>query len=148
VEKCMSVRMDNVLVVVDDLEAAIAFFGGIGLEVEGRAVVEGDAVDRLVGIDGVRSEIVVMRTPDGESRIELDRFHAPGSVRAETRQAPVNALGIRRLMFAVDDLREVLARLHDLGAELVGEVTEYAGYRMCYLRGPDGVMVALTEQLG
>ncbi len=144
----MTVRMDNVLVVVDDLEAAIAFFGAIGMEVEGRAIVEGEAVDRLVGIDGVRSEIVMMRTPDGQSRIELDKFHTPAAVRAETEQAPVNALGIRRFMFAVADLDDVLARLRGQGAELVGEVTEYGSYRMCYLRGPDGVMVALTEQLG
>jgi catechol 2,3-dioxygenase-like lactoylglutathione lyase family enzyme len=146
-ERHVTVRMDNVLVVVDDLEAAIAFFRAIGMEVEGRAIVEGEAVDRLVGIDGVRSEIVMMRTPDGQSRIELDKFHAPDAVRAETRQAPVNALGIRRFMFAVDDLDGVLARLRSLGAELVGEVTEYGGYRMCYLRGPDRVMVALTEQV-
>ncbi|MBD3927162.1 VOC family protein [Nocardioides cavernae] len=144
----MTVRMDNVLVVVDDLEAAIAFFGAIGLEVEGRAIVEGEPVDRLVGIDGVRSEIVMMRTPDGQSRIELDKFHTPAAAHAGTERAPVNALGIRRFMFAVDDLDDVLARLGGQGAELVGEVTEYAGYRMCYLHGPDGVMVALSEQLG
>lgn len=117
------------------------------MEVEGRAIVEGESVDRLVGIDGVRSEIVMMRTPDGRARIELDKFHSPGAVRAETQQAPVNALGIRRFMFAVDDLDDVLARLHGHGAELVGEVTQYDSYRMCYLHGPDGVMVALTEQL-
>jgi catechol 2,3-dioxygenase-like lactoylglutathione lyase family enzyme len=143
----MTVRMDNVLVVVDDLEAAIDFSGAIGLEVEGRAIVEGDAVDRLMGIDGVRSEIVMMRTPDGRSRIELDKFHAPAAVRAEAERAPVNALGIRRFMFAVDDLDEVLSRLRGQGADLVGEVTEYGGYRMCYLRGPDEVMVALSQQL-
>ena len=144
----MTLRMDNVLVVVEDLEAAIGFFGALGMELEGRAIVEGEAVDRLVGIDGVRSEIAMMRTPDGQSRIELDTFHEPGVVGGETRRAPVNALGIRRFMFAVDDLEDVLARLHGHGAELVGEVTEYGGYRMCYLRGPDGVMVALTEELG
>jgi len=144
----MTLRMDNVLVVVDDLEAAIAFFAALGMEVEGRTVVEGEPVDRLVGIDGVRSEIVMMRTPDGGSRIELDKFHAPGAVGAEDPPAPVNALGIRRFMFEVDDLDDVLVRLQqDHGAELVGEVTQYDGYRMCYLHGPDGVMVALTEQL-
>ena len=143
----MTVRMDNVLVVVDDLEGAIAFFDALGMEVEGRAIVEGESVDRLVGIDGVRSEIVMMRTPDGQSRIELDKFHSPAAVRAEPGQAPVNAIGIRRFMFAVDDLDDVLSRLHGLGAELVGEVTRYGNYRMCYLHGPDGIMVALTEQL-
>ena len=144
----MTVRMDNTLVVVDDLEAAIAFFGAIGMEVEGRAVVEGEAVDRLVGIDGVRSEIVMLRTPDGQSRIELDKFHAPDAVRAETQRAPVNAIGIRRFMFAVDDLDDVIARLRTHGAELVGEIAQYEdSYRLCFVRGPEGFIVGLAEQL-
>jgi catechol 2,3-dioxygenase-like lactoylglutathione lyase family enzyme len=143
----MGLRMDNVLVVVDDLEAAIAFLAAVGMEVEGRAIVEGEPVDRLLNLDGVRSEIVVMRTPEGGTRIELDKFHAPDAVGAGTAHAPVNAVGIRRFMFAVDDLDEVLARLRDLGAELVGEVTQYDGYRLSYVNGPDGLMVALTERL-
>ncbi|MGH3386507.1 MAG: VOC family protein [Nocardioidaceae bacterium] len=119
------------------------------MELEGRMTVEGESIDRLVALDGVRSEIVMMRTPDGHGRIELDKFHTPAAVRAEPEGAPVNALGIRRFMFAVDDLEDVLARLRTHGAELVGEVTQYEdSYRLCYVRGPDGVMVALSEQLG
>lgn len=141
-------RMDNVLIVVDDLKAAIAFFTALGLELEGEATVEGQHVDRLVGLDGVRSDIASMRTPDGHGRIELDKFHTPTAVRAEPEDAPVNMLGIRRIMFAVDDLEEVLARLKAHGAELVGEVVQYEdSYRLCYVRGPEGIMVALAEQL-
>ena len=144
----MTLHLDNVLLVVDDLDGVIAFFTELGLEIEGRAIVEGEEVDRLVALDGVRSEIVMMRTPDGRGRIELDKFHTPAAVRAEPEDAPVNALGIRRFMFAVDDLEGLLARLRTVGAEPLGEVLEFAGYRMCYLRGPDGIMVALSEQLG
>jgi catechol 2,3-dioxygenase-like lactoylglutathione lyase family enzyme len=141
-------RMDNVLIVVDDLKAAIAFFAELGLELEGETTVEGPAVDRLVGLDGVRSDIALMRTPDGHGRIELDKFHTPTAIRADPEDAPVNALGIRRIMFAVDDLEDVLARLRTHGAEPVGEVTQYEdGYRLCYVRGPEGIMVALAEQL-
>jgi catechol 2,3-dioxygenase-like lactoylglutathione lyase family enzyme len=139
--------MDNVLIVVDDLDAAIAFFTDLGLELEGRATVEGPSVDRLVGLDGVSSEIVMMRTADGQG-VELDKFHSPPAVRAEPVDAPVNTLGIRRLMFAVDDLDAVLARLRTHGAELVGEVVEYENsYRLCYVRGPEGLMVALGQKL-
>jgi catechol 2,3-dioxygenase-like lactoylglutathione lyase family enzyme len=142
-------RMDNVLLVVDDLEAAIAFFAALGMEREGEATVEGESVDRLVALDGVRSEIVMMRTPDGNGRVELDKFHTPPAIRAEPEDAPVNALGIRRIMFAVDDLDAVLARLRDHGGELVGEVVQYGdSNRLCYVRGPDGIMVALAESLG
>ena len=142
-------RMDNVLLVVDDLEAAIAFFAALGMEREGEATVEGESVDRLVALDGVRSEIVMMRTPDGNGRVELDKFHAPPAIRAEPEDAPVNALGIRRIMFAVDDLDAVLARLRSHGGELVGEVVQYGdSNRLCYVRGPDGIMVALAEALG
>jgi catechol 2,3-dioxygenase-like lactoylglutathione lyase family enzyme len=142
-------RMDNVLIVVDDLKAAIAFFAELGLELEGETTVEGPQVDRLVGLDGVRSEIASMRTPDGHGRIELDKFHAPTAVRAAPEDTPVNTLGIRRIMFAVDDIEDVLARLRAHGAELVGEVTQYQdSYRLCYVRGPEGIMVALAEQLG
>jgi catechol 2,3-dioxygenase-like lactoylglutathione lyase family enzyme len=142
------VRMDNVLLVVDDLKAAVAFFSALGLELEGEATVEGGSVDRLVGLEGVRSEIVMMRMPDGHGRIELDKFHAPPAVRAEPEDAPVNALGIRRIMFAVDDIDAVLARLRAQGAELIGDVVQYeGGYRLCYVRGPEGIIVALAESL-
>jgi catechol 2,3-dioxygenase-like lactoylglutathione lyase family enzyme len=141
-------RMDNVLLVVDDLEAAIAFFVELGLDLEGEATVEGQWVDRVVGLDGVKSDIAMMRTPDGHGRLELDKFHTPTAVRAEPEDAPVNTLGIRRIMFAVDDIDDVLARLRRHGAELIGEVVQYEDeYRLCYVRGPEGIMVALAEQL-
>jgi catechol 2,3-dioxygenase-like lactoylglutathione lyase family enzyme len=141
--------MDNVLLVVDDLEAAIAFFAELGLELEGHTTVEGSLVDRIVGLDGVRSDIATMRTPDGHGRIELDKFHTPAAIRAEPRDAPVNTLGIRRIMFAVDNLDDVLARLRTHGAELVGEVVQYEDqYRLCYVRGPEGIIVALAEARG
>jgi catechol 2,3-dioxygenase-like lactoylglutathione lyase family enzyme len=141
-------RMDNVLVVVDDLEAAIAFFVELGMELEGQATVEGPWVDRIVGLDGVRSDIAMMRTPDGHGRIELDKFHTPPAISVEPRNAPVNMLGIRRIMFSVDDIEEVLARLRAHGAELVGDVVRYEdAYRLCYVRGPEGIMIALAEQL-
>ena len=140
--------MDNVLIVVDDLEAAIAFFTELGLELEGKTTVEGPTVDRLVGLNGVRSDIASMRTPDGHGRIELDKFHTPAAVWAEPADAPVNALGIRRIMFAVDDIDDVLARLQARGAELIGEVVQFEdSYRLCYVRGPEGIMVALSEPL-
>jgi catechol 2,3-dioxygenase-like lactoylglutathione lyase family enzyme len=141
-------RMDNVLIVVDDLTAAIAFFAELGLELEGETTVEGQSVDRVVGLDGVRSDIAMMRTPDGHGRLELDKFHTPTAVRAEPEDAPVNTLGIRRIMFAVDDIEDVLARLQTHGAELMGEVVQYEDkYRLCYVRGPEGIMIALAEQL-
>lgn len=141
-------RMDNVLVVVDDLDAAIAFFGELGLELEGRATVEGPSVDRLVGLDGVRSEIATMRTPDGHGRVELDKFHAPEAVRREPDSAPVNTLGMRRIMFAVDGIDELIGRLRTHGAELVGEVVQYEdAYRLGYVRGPEGLIVGLAEQI-
>ena len=140
--------MDNVLLVVDDLEAAIAFFVELGMELGGAGPVEGLWVDRVVGLDGVRSEIAMMRTPDGHGRIELDKFHAPPAVRAEPEDAPLNSFGIRRIMFAVDDIEKVLGRLRSHGAELVGEVVQYEDhYRLCYVRGPDGIVVALAEPL-
>jgi catechol 2,3-dioxygenase-like lactoylglutathione lyase family enzyme len=141
--------MDNILLVVDNLEAAIAFFGELGMELEGRAPVEGDVVDRLIGLEGVRAEIASMRTPDGHVRIELDKYHAPLATRAEPEDAPVNALGYRRIMFEVDDLDETLGRLQGRGARLIGEVVQYGQeYRLCYLRGPEGIMVALSQSLG
>jgi catechol 2,3-dioxygenase-like lactoylglutathione lyase family enzyme len=143
-----SPRMDNVLIVVDDLEAAKAFFVELGMELEGQTTVEGPSVDRVVGLEGVRSDIAMLRTPDGHGRVELDKFHTPPAIRAEPREAPVNTLGIRRIMFGVDDIEEVLARLIAHGAELVGEVVQYGDtYRLCYVRGPDGIMVALAEEL-
>ena len=127
-------RMDNILLVVDDLEPAIAFFSALGLEIEGRSTVDGPSVDRLVGLDGVRSEIVMMRTPDGYG-IELDKFHAPPAVRAAPEVAPVNTTGLRRIMFSVDDLEAVLERLRAHGGELLGEVVQYEDSdRLC----PDG----------
>ncbi|TMF36053.1 MAG: VOC family protein [Chloroflexi bacterium] len=140
-------RMDNVGIVVNDLEAVIAFFVELGLELEGETTVEGPSVDRIVGLDGVRSDIAMMRTPDGHSRLELTRFHTPPATTAEPN-APVNTLGIRRIMFAVEDIEDVLARLQANGAELVGEVVQYEdSYRLCYVRGPEGILVALAEQL-
>ena len=141
-------RMDNVLIVVEDLTAAIAFFAELGLELEGEATVEGPMVDRVVGLDGVRSHIATMRTPDGHGRLELDQFDAPRAVRIGPEDAPVNTLGIRRIMFAVDDIDAVLARLRTRGATLVGEVAQYGDqYRLCYVRGPEGIIIALAEEL-
>jgi catechol 2,3-dioxygenase-like lactoylglutathione lyase family enzyme len=140
--------MDNVLIVVDDLEAVAAFFTELGLEREGEATVEGSSVDRLIGLDDVRATIVSMRTPDGHGRIELDKYHAPRAIRAEPEDAPVNTLGIRRVMFAVDDIDDVLGRLRSHGAELVGEIVQYEdSYRLCYVRGPEGIIIALAEAL-
>jgi len=143
-------RMENVLVVVEDLDAAIAFFVELGMELEGRSTVEGSWVDRIVGLEGVRSEIAMMRTPDGRGRLELDKFHAPPAIRSEPQDAPVNTLGIRRIMFAVDDIEDAVARLKTKSGELVGEVTriEDPSYLMCYVRGPEGIMVGLAQQLG
>jgi catechol 2,3-dioxygenase-like lactoylglutathione lyase family enzyme len=141
-------RMDNVGVVVDDLEAATAFFVELGLELEGEARVEGRWADRVVGLDGVRVDVAMLRTPDGPSRLELMKFHTPTAVSAEPENAPANTLGIRRIMFAVDDIEDVLARLLTQGAELVGELEQYEdSYRLCYVRDPEGIIVALAEQL-
>jgi len=141
-------RMDNVGVVVDDLAAVIAFFVELGLELEGEATVEGSSVDRLVGLDDVRTDIALMRTPDGHGRVELMKFQRPTSVSAEPKNAPANTLGIRRIMFAVDDIEDVVARLRAHGSELVGELTQYEDkYRLCYVRGPEGILVALAEEL-
>jgi catechol 2,3-dioxygenase-like lactoylglutathione lyase family enzyme len=140
-------RMDHVGVVVDDLEAAIAFFVELGLELEGEAAIEGQWVDRVAGLDGVRVDIAMMRTPDGHGRIELTKFHTPTAVSAEPN-APANTLGLRSIMFAVDDIEDVVARLRAHGAELVGELEQYEdSYRLCYVRGPEGIIVALAEQL-
>ncbi|KAB2345159.1 VOC family protein [Actinomadura rudentiformis] len=142
-------RMDNVLINVDDLEAAIAFFAELGMEVEGKALVEGDWAGRVVGLEGVRADIVMMRTPDGHGRVELSKFHTPSAISSEPRNAPANTLGMRRIMFTVDDLDDVIARLRTHGAELVGEVAQYQdSYRLCFIRGPEGIILGLSEELG
>jgi catechol 2,3-dioxygenase-like lactoylglutathione lyase family enzyme len=142
-------RMDHVSVVVDDLAAAIAFFTELGMELAGEAAVEGRWVDRVNGLDDVRVDITMMRTPDGHGRLELTKFHSPPVISAEPKDAPPNTLGLRSVMFAVDDIADAIARLRAHGAELVGEVADYEDiYRLCYVRGPGGIIVALAEQLG
>src|SRR3954447_16723789 len=142
-------RMDNVGIVVDDLEAAIGFFTELGLNLEGRAPIEGAWADGVTGLPGMRVEIAMMRTPDGHSRLELSRFLAPPVV-ADHRVAPVNSLGYLRVMFTVDDIDDTLARLGKHGAELVSsEVVRYEdAYRLCYIRGPEGLLIGLAEELG
>jgi catechol 2,3-dioxygenase-like lactoylglutathione lyase family enzyme len=140
--------MDHVSVVVDDLEAALAFFVELGMELEGRMPVEGQWVDHINGLDDVRVEIAMMRTPDGHGKLELTKFHTPTVLSAEPENAPPNTLGLRSVMFAVDDIEDVVARLRTRGAELVGQVDQYEDmYRLCYVRGPAGIIVALAEQL-
>src|SRR5690349_24952455 len=140
-------RMDNVGIVVEDLDAAIEFFTELGLELEGRAPVEGDWADGVTGLRGMRVEIAMMRTPDGHSRLELSRFLAPAVV-TDHRDAPVNALGYLRVMFAVDDIDETIERLRTRGAQLVGEVVDYKDvYRLCYIRGPEGLLIGLAQEL-
>ena len=141
-------RMDNVGIVVEDLAATTEFFRELGLELEGRAMVEGEWAGRVTGLGDQRVEIAMMRTPDGHSRLELSRFLEPPVV-ADHRSAPVNALGYLRVMFAVDDVDETLARLREHGAELVGDVVQYEdAYRLCYIRGPEGLLIGLAQQLG
>jgi catechol 2,3-dioxygenase-like lactoylglutathione lyase family enzyme len=140
--------MDNVGIVVESLEAAISFFAELGLELEGRATVEGEWAGRVTGLGDQRVEIAMMRTPDGHSRLELSRFVAPSTV-ADHRNAPVNALGYLRVMFAVEDIDDTLARLVPHGAELVGELVQYEDkHRLCYIRGPEGILIGLAEQIG
>jgi catechol 2,3-dioxygenase-like lactoylglutathione lyase family enzyme len=140
--------MDNVGIVVESLDAAISFFAELGLELEGRATVEGEWAGRVTGLGDQRVEIAMMRTPDGHSRLELSRFLTPTPV-ADHRNAPVNALGYLRIMFAVDDIDDTLARLRKRGAQLVGEVVQYEDvYRLCYIRGPEGLLIGLAEQIG
>ncbi|MDQ3897990.1 MAG: VOC family protein [Actinomycetota bacterium] len=141
-------RMDNVAIVVDDLDAAIAFFTELGMELEGRAQIEGLFADRTVGLNGVRSEIAMMRTPDGHGKLELTKYHNPAAIAAEPQNPPPNTLGLHRVMFAVDDVEDVIARLRTHGAELLGDLVQYEdSYRLCYVRGPEGIIVALAEQL-
>ena len=141
-------RMDNVLIVVDDLEAAKAFFTELGMELEGETPVEGRWVDRVVGLTDVRADLAMMRTPDGHGRVELTKFHTPPAVQSEPASAPSNTLGIRRIMFAVEDIDDVVARLRSRGAELVGEIAQYEDiYRLCFLRGPEGIIIGLAQEL-
>jgi catechol 2,3-dioxygenase-like lactoylglutathione lyase family enzyme len=141
-------RMDNVGIVVDDLEATIGFFRELGLELEGRATIEGEWAGRVTGLGDQRVEIAMMRTPDGHSRLELSRFLKPPAV-SDHRNAPVNALGYLRVMFAVDDLDETLDRLRTRGAQLVEDVVQYEdAYRLCYIRGPGGLLIGLAQELG
>jgi catechol 2,3-dioxygenase-like lactoylglutathione lyase family enzyme len=140
-------RMDNVGIVVEDLDAAVEFFTELGLALEGRATIEGEWAGRVTGVRDQRVEIAMMRTPDGHSRLELSRFLAPAVV-ADHRNAPVNALGYLRVMFAVEDLDDTLARLGKLGAKLVDEVVQYQDvYRLCYIRGPEGILIGLAQEL-
>jgi catechol 2,3-dioxygenase-like lactoylglutathione lyase family enzyme len=142
-------RMDNILIVVEDLEAAKAFFTELGMRLEGQTTVEGPWVDDTVGLDGVRADIAMLRTPDGHGGVELTTFHTPPAVRAEPEDAPANALGLRRIMFAVEDIDDVVARLRRHGAELVREIAQYEdSHRLCFLRGPEGIIIGLAEQLG
>jgi catechol 2,3-dioxygenase-like lactoylglutathione lyase family enzyme len=141
-------RMDNVGIVVEDLGAAIEFFIELGLEVEGRATIEGEWAGRITGLGDQNVEVAMMRTPDGHSRLEISRFIRPPVV-ADHRTAPVNALGYLRVMFAVEDLDDTLARLRNRGAQLVGEVVQYENsYRLCYIRGPEGILIGLAQELG
>jgi catechol 2,3-dioxygenase-like lactoylglutathione lyase family enzyme len=141
-------RMDNVGIVFDDLKAATAFFLELGMVLEGETQVEGRWVDRVVGLDGVRCDLAMMRTPDGHGRLELMKFQNPTAVSAERKNAPANTLGIRRIMFAVEDIEDVLARLQAHGAKLIGELEQYEDkYRLCYVRGPEGIIIALAQQL-
>jgi catechol 2,3-dioxygenase-like lactoylglutathione lyase family enzyme len=142
-------RLDHVVVVVDDLAAAIAFFTALGMTIEGEMAIEGPWVDRVNGIDGVQVDIVMLRTPDGHGRLELTQFRHPPLVASEPANAPPNTLGLRSVMFAVDSVDDTVARLRATGAELIGEVAQYEDqYRLCYMRGPAGIIVALAEELG
>ena len=141
-------RMDNVGIVFDDLDAAVAFFVELGLELEGKMTVQGEWSDRIVGLDGQRVDVAMMRTPDGHSKLELMSYQKPTMISPEPKIAPPNTLGIRRLMFAVDDIEDTITRLRPHGAELIGEVVRYEDiFLLCYLRGPEGVIVALAEEL-
>jgi catechol 2,3-dioxygenase-like lactoylglutathione lyase family enzyme len=142
-------RMDNVAIVVEDLDAAVTFFAELGLELDGRGQIEGLVADQTVGLDGVRSEIAMMATPDGHGKLELTKYHTPTAISAEPQKPPPNTMGLHRVMFAVDDIDDTIARLRAHGAELLGEVAQYEStFRLCYLRGPAGIIVALAEQIG
>jgi catechol 2,3-dioxygenase-like lactoylglutathione lyase family enzyme len=141
-------RMDNVGIVVEDIDAAVEFFTELGLELEGRAPIEGAWADGVTGLRGMRVEIAMMHTPDGHSRLELSRFLAPPVV-ADHRRAPVNSLGYLRVMFTVENIDDTLARLEKLGAEIVDQVVQYEdAYRLCYIRGPEGILIGLAQEIG
>jgi catechol 2,3-dioxygenase-like lactoylglutathione lyase family enzyme len=148
ITKSKLVRMDNVLIVVEDMEAAKAFFIELGMELEGETTVEGPWADKVVGLHGVRSDITMLRTPDGHSKVELSKFHTPAVIKSLPENAPSNTLGMRRIMFTVTDIDDVVARLRKHGAELVGEIAQYEDiYRLCFMRGPEGIIVGLAEEL-
>jgi len=141
-------RLDNVAIVINDLDTAIAFFTELGLQLEGRGTVEGDWVDRVVGLQGTRSDIAMMRTPDGHGRLELTRYQHPPAVGPDPASEPANTRGMNRVMFNVEDIDDTVARLQALGGELVGEIVDYEDiYRLCYLRGPEGIIVALAQDV-
>ncbi|MBZ0295069.1 MAG: VOC family protein [Anaerolineae bacterium] len=146
--KSKLLRMDNVLLVVDDLESVKAFFIELGMELEGEATVEGPLVGRLIGLTDVRATLAMMRTPDGHGGIELDKFHTPNPIRFGPIDAPVNTLGFRRVMLVVDDIDEVVARMRAHGSEIIGEMQFEDTNRLAYIRGPEGIIVGLSEQLG
>ena len=142
-------RMDNVLIVVDDLEAVIAFFVELGMELEGKGPLDWRGAERVIGLEDVQQDVAMLRVPDGHGRVELAKFHRPKAITPEPKDAPANTLGIRRIMFAVDDIDDVIARLRAHGAELVGELEQYENiFRLCYVRGPEGIIVGLAEQIG
>jgi catechol 2,3-dioxygenase-like lactoylglutathione lyase family enzyme len=141
-------RMDNVLIVVNDMEAVKAFFVELGMTLAGETTVEGPWADSVVGLKNTRADIAMMRTPDGHGQVELSKFHSPEAVRFGPENAPSNTLGMRRIMFTVDDVNDVVARLRTHGAELVGEIAQYEDkFRLCFLRGPEGIVVGLAEEL-
>ena len=143
-----TVRIDNVAIVVEDLDAAVTFFSELGLQLEGRSMIEGEWADRVVGLSGLRSEVAMMRTADGQCALELTRFQSPAAVKTTPGDVPTNALGMGRVMFAVDDIDDVVKRLEALGATVVDEIVRYEDfYRLCYLRGPEGVVIALAQKL-
>ncbi|MFF8356675.1 VOC family protein [Streptomyces chartreusis] len=142
-------RMDNVLIVVDDLDAVIAFFVELGMELEGKGPLDWRGAERVIGLDDVRQDVAMLRVPDGNGRVELAKFHRPKAITPEPKHAPANTLGLRRVMFAVDDIDDVVARVRAHGAELVGEIVQYENvYRLCYVRGPEDIVVGLAEELG
>jgi catechol 2,3-dioxygenase-like lactoylglutathione lyase family enzyme len=147
--KSKLLRMDNILIVIENMEAAKAFFVELGMELEGETTVEGPWVDSTVGLKDVRSDIALMRTPDGHGKVELSKFHTPPAVRSKPENAPANTLGMRRIMFAVDNINELVARLQNRhGAELLGEIAQYEDiYKLCFMRGPEGIIIGLAEQL-
>ncbi|MFJ4670471.1 VOC family protein [Kitasatospora purpeofusca] len=142
-------RMDNVLIVVEDLDAVVAFFVELGMELEGSGPLDWPGAERVIGLRDVRQDVAMLRVPDGPGRVELARFHRPKAITPEPKDAPANTLGLRRVMFAVDDIEDVVTRLRPHGAELVGEIVQYENvYRLCYVRGPEGIVVGLAEELG